>query len=180
MMRNSWIISIILVLILFFVSLFPRTWGEAAGIVTISVFLGLLFAWAHRFIRKAAQGRRAREIALGIFFIPLLGVSIILLAVVGGFVAGIFTGVNVFQESVAQLNPNDPVAQGSAPLLAIPSLFEGGIFGLTVLWYGFAGGCLTSAVGFVYALIYPWLLIWAEKSVIKKNELSTFNSSKQE
>ena len=87
-----------------------------------------------------------------------------LLAVVAGFVAGVFSGVDLFQESVAEINPNDPVAQGNAPLLALPSFFEGGIVGLTVLWYGFAGGCLSSVAGFVYALIYPWLLSWTEKS----------------
>lgn len=171
-MRSPWIISIILVLIPFLISSFPRTWGEVVGIAVSSVFFGFLFAWIHRFVRKASQRKLGKEIALGIFIIPLTGVVIILLAVVGGFVAGIFTGVDIFQESVAQINPNDPVAQGSAPLLALPSFFEGGIVGLTVLWYGFAGGCLTSVVGFFHALTYPWLLMWVEKSGIKENELS--------
>ncbi len=176
-MRNHWLISIILVFILLIVPLFPRTWSSVVGALGLIVFLGLLFAWMHRFVRRAAQGKLSKEVALGIFIIPAAGVAVILLAVITGFVVSIFSGVNAFQESVAAINPNDPVAQGSAPLLAIPSFFEGGIVGLTLLWYGLVGGCLSSVVGFLYAIIYPWLLTWAEKSDIQKHPLSGSDSS---
>jgi hypothetical protein len=104
-------------------------------------------------------------------FIPMVGIFIILIATIAGLVAGAFSGIGSFQESVSQINPNDPVARGNAPLLVIPSLLEGGLAGLSVFWYGMVGGCFSSLIGIVYAFIYPWLLDWAEKHTEEQPEM---------
>ena len=93
------------------------------------------------------------------------------LAVVAGLAVGAFSGVSTFQESLSQIDPNDAIAQGNAPLLAAPSLLESGLTGFSVFWYGLIGGCLSSVVGFVRALVYPWLVDWAEKNTKELNAL---------
>ena len=95
----------------------------------------------------------------------MVGVGVMLLSVAAGLVFGVIEGSNAFQEALSQVDLNDPVAQGSTPLAILPSLFTGGLAGLSVLVYGLAGGCGVSLLGFLYALVYPWGLALTERKL---------------